>query len=255
MIDLHAHILPGLDDGAQDIDDSLEMAEMAAESGVHILAATPHSNQRGRFENYNSPELNDIYQDFCRVLQQEKIPLKIVPGMEIMASEDMTDRIKNGRLTGLNRTRYHLIEFPFDAEPDWIGERLEDVWETGNIPLIAHPERYFCVQEYPVLVYEWLQMGCLTQINKGSLFGKFGRHARNLTEIMLENRLVTCVASDAHSPYMRTTYMRDAREYLEDRVGEEQAYRLLTGNPAKIIGGERIRVHGRPPVRKKWFFG
>lgn len=254
MIDLHAHILPGLDDGAGELDDSLGLAELALEGGVDILVATPHSNQTGRFENYNTEEFRKAYRDFCGVLNKEGLSLKVLPGMEIFASEGMQEKILDGSLIGLNNSDYYLVEFPFDADPYWIGDRLEEIFETGKIPLIAHPERYFCAQDYPALIYEWLQMGCRTQMNKGSVFGRFGRHAATLSDIMLNNELVTCIASDAHSPYARTTFMGDIREYLIERMGEETAYRLLEGNPRKIINNRSITVHGRRPERKRRFF-
>lgn len=254
MIDLHAHILPGLDDGAGDIEDSLGLAELALESGVDTLVATPHSNQTGRFENYYTEELKKAYTGFCQLLDKEKLPLRVLPGMEIFASEDMGEKIRRGALVGLNHSDYYLVEFPFDAEPGWIGERLEDILDEGKIPLIAHPERYFCAQDYPILIYEWLQMGCRTQMNKGSVFGKFGRHAAKLAETMLENDLVTCVSSDAHSPYARTTYMADVRSYLRDKKGEDAAFVLLEGNARRIISNRSTAQHGRPPRRKRRFF-
>lgn len=254
MIDLHAHILPGLDDGSEDMGDSLEMAELALEGGVDIVAATPHSNQPGRFENYYTEDFRREYETFCRRLKDEGIPLKILPGMEIFASEDLKERILGGSVIGLNLSDYYLVEFPFDADPYWIGNCLEDILETEKIPLIAHPERYFCAQDYPQLIYEWLQMGCLIQMNRGSVFGRFGRHAAHLANIMLENDLVTCMASDAHSPYERTTFMGDLRDYLTDQWGEETAYRLLEENPRRIIRNRSIAVHGRRPERKRRFF-
>lgn len=254
MIDLHAHILPEMDDGAEDMSEALEMAELAFESGVNTLVATPHSNQMGRFENFCTEELKKAYKDFCRVLEKEKIPLEILPGMEIFASGEMKDRIVQKKLIGLNRTDYYLIEFPFDVDPYWIGDCLEDVLELNKRPLIAHPERYFCVQDYPELVYEWMQMGCLTQVNKGSVFGRFGRREAHLAQILLNNDLVTCVASDAHRPYARTTYMKDIQEYLEDRFGYEHAYRLLSRNPERIIHGKYIAVHGNCPEKRRRFF-
>lgn len=254
MVDLHAHILPGLDDGAQDMEDSLGLAQLALEGGVDTLVATPHSNQEGRFENYDTPQLREVYRRLQEELKKEKLPLTLLLGMEIYASEDIKEKIENGALIGLNQTDYYLVEFPFACDPDRIGTCLEDVLDCGKIPLIAHPERYFCVQEYPGLVYEWLRMGCLSQVNKGSLFGKFGRHAHDAVQVLLKNQLVTCVASDAHSPYMRTTYMADAREYLEERYGDDAAYRLLTQNPKAILRGEKIPPHGRLPARKRRFF-
>lgn len=253
MIDLHIHILPGIDDGAQTMDEALEMAEIAVESGVDTLIVTPHSNQVGRFENYNTPELTEAYDIFRRILEEEQIPLKVLPGMEIFASDEMGRKIKEGLLTGLNHSDYFLMEFPFDAEAWWMGEILEEILELGKIPLIAHPERYYEVQDYPELVWEWIQLGCLTQVNKGSAFGNFGRLAQRAAEFLLSNDLVTCIASDAHSPFVRTPYMGDIREYLEEWFGEKRAYRLLKGNQEIIISNGKVPVHGRMPEKKSWF--
>lgn len=254
MTDLHTHILPGLDDGAETMEEALEMAELAAEGGTGLLVATPHSNQKNQFENYHTDELKQIYREFCDALKQQKIPVKVNLGMEIFASEDMAEKIEEGVLIGLNQTSVYLIEFPFHADPNWIGERLEEVLDIGRIPLIAHPERYYCVQDQPLFVYEWLRLGCMTQINKGSLLGRFGRRVFRSADMLLEYDLVSCVASDAHSAYRRTTYMEDVREYLEERCGPERASRLLLENPGRILAGRDIPPHGRFPGRKRKLF-
>ena len=254
MIDLHTHILPGLDDGSQEIDDSLGMAELALEGGTDILVATPHSNQEGRFENYAGRKFELVYERLKQRLDEQNIPLRLLLGMEIYASDDLQEKIKDGRVIGLNQTDYYLIEFPFECEQYWIGECLENVLDCGKIPIIAHPERYVCVQEYPALLYGWLRMGCLSQVNKGSLFGRFGKDSYYTVHTLLQNGLVTCIASDAHSSYMRTTYMRDAWEYLEDAYGEEVAFRLIEKNPRTILKGGWIRLHGRIPEQKHRFF-
>lgn len=254
MVDLHVHILPWLDDGAASMEDALEMADMAVESGVRRLVVTPHSNQRGRFENYCSEELQDVFEEFLSELKRENIQLKVHPGMEIFATEDMAEKIKDGSLMGLNDSATYLVEFPFDADPYWIGNQLEAVRELKKRPLIAHPERYYCVQEFPGIVYEWIKLGCLTQVNKGSILGRFGRSAGITAELLLENNLVTCIASDAHSPYMRTTYMGDVREVLEEHFGEATTMRLLKENPEKILGNKVIPMHGKAPERRKLFF-
>lgn len=251
MIDLHVHILPRLDDGAANLDDALEMAEMAVESGVKELVATPHSNQMGRFENFNSTSLKTAYQLFQQALERERIPLKTYLGMEIFASEDLQEKIRDGRLFGLNGGDTFLVEFPFDADPFWIGEQLESVLDSRKRPLIAHPERYACVQDYPQIVYEWLSIGCLTQLNKGSALGRFGRAAANTAEILLNHDLITCIASDAHSPYMRTTYMGDIWSFMEEYFGEHVAYRLLKENPKRILENRQVPPHGRMPERRR----
>lgn len=250
MIDIHTHILPGIDDGAQDMSDALELAEIAWESGTEALVVTPHSNQVGRFENYNTEELQNIYFEFCKALEQERIPLKIYPGMEIFVTDDIKEKIAHDRFVGLNRSDYYLVEFPFDMNHEEIQHGLEMILETGKIPLIAHPERYFCVQDFPAITYEWIQMGCRTQVNRGSVFGKFGRKEERVAHYMLDNGLATCIASDAHGPYIRTTYMQDIKDYLLKCYGEAAAYWLLEGNPGKIIDNKPIPVHGRVPDRK-----
>ena len=253
MIDLHIHILPELDDGAQSVDEALDMAETAVESDVETIVVTPHSNQRARFENYDTPRLKEAFESFRRILREEQVPLRVLPGMEIYASEDIGRLTAEGLLTGLNHTDYFLVEFPFDAEPWWMGDILEELLELGKIPLIAHPERYYSVQCHPGLIWEWLQLGCLTQVNKGSVFGYFGRSAQRTVETLLSCDLVTCMASDAHSPVIRTPCMEDIREYLEEYFGEQTAFRLLNGNPGTVIENGRIGLHGRAPEQRRLF--
>ncbi|MGN1031068.1 MAG: tyrosine-protein phosphatase [Butyricicoccaceae bacterium] len=253
MVDLHAHILPELDDGSNCMGDSLEMAAMALESGVHTLVATPHSNQMNRFENFDSEDLRQRFREFCGLLKEEGLPLEVFLGMEIFASGDLEENIRSGRLISLNGSRYYLVEFGFEERPEAMEEYLGQIFAAGGVPLIAHPERYVSVQRDPEMVYEWQQDGCLIQINKGSLLGRFGRRARAAAHLLLDNGLVTCVASDAHSPYMRTTWMADIRDYIEERIGEETAYILLHRNPKRILFNETITPHGRPPERRKRF--
>ncbi len=253
MIDLHTHILPGLDDGSPDMEESLAMAELAVEGGVHTLVATPHSNQRGRFENYTSVKLRSAFDDFRKAVEDRNLPLRVLPGMEIFCTDDIRILIESGFLTGLNHSDYYLIEFPFDGEPGWMGDCLEEVLDLGKTPLIAHPERYFCVQDYPSFVFEWLQMGCRIQANKGSFLGRFGRHAERTVHILAECDLISCVASDAHSARIRTTYMDDVRVYLSDRFGSA-AGRLLEENPSRIIQNRKIPLHGRPVEARRRYF-
>lgn len=254
MIDLHTHILPGVDDGAQDMEEALEMAYLAVQSGVHTLTATPHSNQRGYFENWNSSKLQKVYESFCLAVRKEKIPLEVLPGMEIYSSDDLQELIRDRQIIGMNHSAYYLLEFPFDSDADIISHRLTQVLDMGKFPLIAHPERYFCVWDMPELVYRWIQMGCVTQINKGSIFGKFGRHAKKAAEILFRYHLVTCVASDAHSPYMRTTYMKDIYKELVHRFGVREADLLTEENPARILQNRKIKAHGELPARRRYFF-
>ena len=248
MIDLHMHILPGVDDGAQDYDDSIGMAELAVQSGVTTIVATPHSNQIGRYENFYTPEFARRFENLEEMIRSSGLDIQILKGQEIMASDDMSEKIKDGRLISLNHTQYYLVEFPFDANPNWISDRLTDVIVLGKTPLIAHVERYHCVQYDPSYVYDWIELGCVTQMNKGSVFGKFGRAVQYACGPLLNYELIHCVASDAHSPVQRTPWLRDIQRFLTENFDEEYAYRLLEGNPYRILTGKGIPNYAVNPI-------
>ena len=254
MVDLHTHILPGVDDGSGSIEESLAMAEMASYAGTEILVATPHSNQKGRFENYYDKKMADRFTRLEEAVKAAGIPLIMVRGMEIMATDDMKERIIRKELISLNASSYYLVEFPFDAPPEWIQDRLNDILSLDKIPLIAHPERYYCAQDRPEYIYDWLKMGCLTQMNKGSMFGRFGRHAKDLAELMLRYRLVTVIGSDAHSPIQRTTHMGEAWDYVAEKMGMNWAFRLFERNGEKILRDEVVPRHWHRPERRRRYY-
>lgn len=254
MIDIHTHILPGVDDGADDLEESLAMAELALEGGTEEIVITPHSNQPGRFENFYLDSLTKIFDTFEKAVIDRNLPLKLYRGMEIYASGDVAEKICDGRLIGLGGSDYYLIEFPFGIGAEDMGDVLESVLNIGKVPLIAHPERYACVQYNPGILYEWMEMGCLSQINKGSLYGKFGRGAAKTAGILLDFELVSCIASDAHSSVRRTPYMGEIRENIEERYDPDYTRKLFLDNPKAVLENRQIPFTGSPPVRKRSIF-
>lgn len=256
MIDIHTHILFGVDDGSDQLEESLEMAELAVEGGTEILVATPHSNMPSVFENYESDGVcRDVYRRLQQMLQKERIPLQLVRGMEIFGYGDVSRLIRQKELISLNHSGYYLIEFPFDMHPDEMTMGLKLVFEGGGVPVMAHPERYYCVQDDPNLVYGWMREGVLSQVNRGSFFGRFGRREERTAHMLLEHNLITCIASDAHSATRRTPYMGDIYEYLEEQYSRDTADQLLQQNPERILSGRPIRsIDIRPINRKRRFF-
>ena len=124
-----------------------------------------------------------------------------------------------------------------------------DVIVLGKTPLIAHVERYYCVQNDPSYVYDWIEMGCLTQLNKGITFGKFGKSAQQASIPLLNYELIHCVASDAHSPIQRTPWLKGVEQFLINNFGQEYAFRMLVENPHKIVSGQAVQSYAVDPLR------
>ena len=241
MIDIHTHILPGIDDGADSLEEAYEMALMAVRSGMKGLVATPHSNQSGNLWDDERGKQETAFGELEQLLLREQVPLKLYRGMEIWSSVDMTEKIESGKLITLNQTPYALVEFGFDEEPWWIEAIVDELKGAGLIPIIAHPERYYCVQDDPELLYEWRGRGALAQMNKGSILGRFGRGIERTAEILLRKHLFTCIASDAHHAHIRTTDMRELQYYLQNHYSLIEQDRLLRQNPFSILQGIAIK--------------
>lgn len=253
MVDIHTHILPLTDDGAVDFDEAFDMAVMAARCGVQAIAVTPHSNHDVGFVNFESDILAARFEKFRRMLTAEKIPLRLYRGMEILASADITEKLAFGKLLTLNRTRYTLVEFAFDEEPWWIEAILSEMLHSGYLPVIAHPERYFCVQDEPNNLYNWRKLGAFAQMNKGSISGRFGSRTAETADILLKHHLMNCAASDAHHAYARTTDMTALRRYLERNFSMGYANLLLSENPQAILEGKPLKSAGRiRPIRASY---
>ena len=241
MIDLHCHILPGVDDGAQTPEQALDMARLAVDAGVATIAATPHTNIARMFENYASDELDARFTALRTLLKQQNIPLEIVTGAEIYFDGDVADMLRRGTVPTLGGTRYPLVEFSFHDRPSRVLDGLESLLDAGYTPIIAHPERYRFVQRDPGgLLPVFADMGCVLQINRGSPLGRFGEGALRVSRRMLEIGLVHLVASDAHSDTASTPWLADIRAFLRDTYGDGCPELLLERNPAHILRDEPV---------------
>lgn len=242
MIDIHSHILPELDDGAQSLEDSLAMARMAVDSGVTAMAATPHCADDRSREVYRAWRL------LRQALKEAGIPLRLYLGMEIFGTRDTARLLREERLFTLNGSRYPLIEFSFHSsgeEETWI---LRSVCKAGFTPIVAHPERYAYVQQDPEIANRWRRMGCLLQVNRGSLLGRFGGSAQEMAAELVERGFAAAVATDAHSSRVRTPWMEDVRQLLTREISPLCARTLLQDNPRRILKNEMI-----PSAEPEWF--
>lgn len=240
MIDIHCHILPGFDDGSDNIEESVRMARLAVDGGTTAIIATPHSNIPDKQKNYFGKDYVDAFKALDTRLREEKIPLRLLPGHEIFAANDFVELIKKKRLLTLCNSDYPLIEFALNERSESIYDKLERITAEGLTPIIAHPERYAFIAADPAAPLRLKKMGCLLQLNKGSLKKKFGKTAYSISRALIEREYADFVASDAHSPYMRTPYLADAYEIISELRSSRYAELLLKTNPEKVIKNQKI---------------
>ena len=235
MIDIHTHILPGIDDGARDLGDTLAMAEIAVKNGVTDMIATPHFNIPRGFENYVGEEYWQVFHLAQEAIAQEGIPLNLYPGMEVYTIEEVPQLLKAGKLMTLNKSRYLLMEFAFGGDPDFADQMLRRTAAEGIVPVIAHIERDHFVQAIPGIAEEWKDRGYVIQCNKGSFQGRFGREEERLAYHLMDRQLVDVIASDTHRPYRRTPNLWEVYDQLAMEYPESWLDELFTENPERIL--------------------
>jgi protein-tyrosine phosphatase len=252
MIDVHCHILPGVDDGAQSVEDSLEMARVAVGEGITAIVATPH-HKNGRYENPRSMILNACEQ-LNNKLQEEGISLRILPGQEPALSGELIEDLENNTLVPLNDTQYLFVELPSSHVPRYTERMLFDLQLKGMIPVIVHPERNREIAENPELLYQLVNKGALAQVTAGSLTGRFGKKIKGLSHDLVYANLVHLVASDAHNVTSRAFNMRAAYEEIQSKYDADMQY-LFLENAELLVEGQNVYKEMPQRVKKKKFLG
>ena len=241
MIDIHCHIVPWIDDGAENARTACEMAEHAYRSGVRAIVATPHCALNILRPNLRGKLYNTQIAMFRALLKQHDIPLQILPGCELYASTpNLRYLLENKRIVTLNHSRYLMSEFNFGASAREIDDALGLIARFGYIPVVAHPERYRALQEEPRLAEKWFANGYILQLNKGSLLGRLGAGAERLALHLLHHGLVHVIASDAHDSRYRPTGFQTLLSRLDRYCAPEYIDLMLKINPQRIISDEAI---------------
>jgi protein-tyrosine phosphatase len=236
MIDLHSHILHGIDDGAQDMDTALEMARIAVGEGVEVMACTPHFLP-GVYDPA-VPEVMRRVDELNARLLERAIDLVVVAGCEAHVRPDMVRRLQSGELLTIHTSRYVLCEAPPAVLPPHMDRLFMDMMAAGYTPILAHVERYRWVERAMPWVERMAASGVLMQVTAGSFLGDYGRTALDLSLRLLEGGVVGIVASDAHDPRKRPPGMRKAWEFVKSERGEEEAREMFIRRPEKILQAE-----------------
>jgi protein-tyrosine phosphatase len=236
MIDLHCHILPGIDDGAVDLPVSLAMAEALVVDGVTTVACTPHILP-GVYHN-SGPEIRAAVQQLQDVLDEERIPLHLVAGADVHIAPNLVSGLQSGHLLSLADTRYVLIEPPHNLLPPRLEECFFDLLAAGYVPILTHPERLSWINAHYATVERLFEAGVWMQVTAGSLAGAFGRNPLYWAERMLDEGRVHFLATDAHDTKRRPPNLSEGRELAAKRVGDGEAEHLVVSRPEGVLRDE-----------------
>jgi protein-tyrosine phosphatase len=245
MVDIHCHILYGLDDGAKTLEDSVQMAEAAIADGITHVIGTPHSNAEFTYR----PELVRERRDEIQARVQGK--LQIATGCDFHLSyENLQDIQTNVAKYTLNQKNYLLVEFADFAIPPNIDDTLHTLQLLGLYLIITHPERNGLIRHQPEKLWRWLRQGCYVQVTAQSLLGKFGKDTAKLLMSWLDDERIHFVASDAHGVTSRPLKLREAYELVARHSGEERAKSLFVENPMAALEGRSLPYQPEPPADK-----
>lgn len=238
MLDIHSHILPEVDDGADSVDTALAMLDYAFRSGTEEIILTPHYAVPYRFDNPKK-KTEVLFGQLQHIVQDAGIPIRMHLGCEYLYYGKEPFKQQFPEIATLNQTRHLLMEFFFDSESSLILEAADAVLSRGCIPVIAHPERFQAVQKQPALAEKLVKMGALLQMNKGSILGELEYFSAETVEILLSRHLITFVGSDAHNMNRRNPDMRGCFDMVSTEFGLEYAQQIFYENPKKLLMGSR----------------
>lgn len=233
MVDIHSHILPSLDDGAESREEALSMAAVAAQSGINHIVASSHGN----YYPYTIEEYKEQFQTLQTELKARSIPVTLYPGMEIFMDEQTIPLLEANQLLTINNTNYLLIEFPFEENPEKVCTYIAALQKKRYNIILAHPERYIFMQKNPGLAWYLEEKGCVLQLNQGSLLGDFGEKSRSLAFRMLNDGIVRVIATDAHDTRYRAPSLSSLVEFLKRGYSPVEIRLWLSENPSRILKG------------------
>jgi protein-tyrosine phosphatase len=244
MVDIHHHLLWGVDDGAKDFETSVAMARASARDGVTHVVCTPHANAQYNFD----PAVNAAkVAELQARLDEERIPLKVGLGCDFHLSYDNVLEVKeNPGKFSVNGLGYLMVEIPDYGVPPGLTETFYELQLVGLTPILTHPERNPTLQQDHKRLGEWMRGGVLVQVTGDSITGKMGRTAEKMAHTLLRQRWVHFIATDAHNVSSRPPRLSEARALIANKYGEGYAEALSTRNPQAVFEGKPFEASEEP---------
>lgn len=254
MIDLHCHMLPGIDDGAPDLKTALAMARIAVADGIRVVACTPHIYP-GLYDN-DAAGIRRALADFRVALAEAGIDLTLVEGADTHLAPELVQSLKAGRVPTLAGSRYFLLEPPHHVAPPRLEEQVFALLAHGYVPVITHPERLSWIESHYAIFPRMAKAGAWLQLTAGAITGHFGKRPRYWSQKLMDEGLVHLIASDAHSTGRRAPVISEAREYAARQLGEAESWALVRDRPRAIldnISPDQLEPpKGKPPFSGLW---
>lgn len=252
LVDIHCHILPGIDDGSKDWDTSIKLAKAAVKDGVTHAICTPHT-LNGRYTNHKDDVvwLTDLYQ---QKLDEAKIPLTVFPGQEVRLSGDLIDALDNDDILFCDEDgTYMLLEFPSEDVPTYAQDTIFKIMQRGVTPIIVHPERNSRILKEPEILQGMLEQGCLVQITASSYTGIFGKKIEEMSRKLIAAGQGCTFASDAHDLPRRQYQLSEAYKKMSQEFSQDLAQQWQD-NARSIINGDPVQMDWHPLKQKKKFW-
>jgi len=248
IVDIHSHIIPGIDDGSKDMEMTLEMLRNAEKDGVKEIVATPHYLLE--YGEATIDEVRNYVKEINNILVKENINIKIYSGQEVYYTEKIIEYYMQGAIGTINDSRYMLIEFPMRKFDESIFDTLYELQVRNMVPVIAHPERYIPIIEDPKNINKFLNEGYLFQVNAGSIDGRFGEKVQRTANVLLNNGIYNFIGSDAHNINRRNTGLSTALNL----INKSEIKDVFKDSSEKMLNNGEVKFSGEKIKEKKSIF-
>lgn len=253
MIDIHSHILPGIDDGSRSFEESIEIIKKAYDNGVTDLVVTPHYIVGSEFMVNNS-EKRKLLTKLKGLLKKEKIDINLYLGNEVFVENNMPALKKASKIATINGSKYLLFELPLNYTFNGLNDVIFDLRNKGFIPIIAHPERYAFLKENPSLIEDLIDKGALFQANIGSFTGLYGKRSKEISLLFLKHHVITFVGSDVHHKSNKFyDSIEEVKKLMKKYISDEEIEDLFVNNARKVLNKEILEVANYTHIKKGLF--